>query len=99
MTADDVKAIREALGRTLGRRISQNDLGLALGLAPANAADTVRSWEDGKRDVSGPATLALQFMREATDQGIMRSPEFVSTMKRMVVDVFASSRHRNAVAD
>lgn len=67
MTAADVKSIREALGRTLGRHISCRDLGMALGLAPANAADTVRSWEDGSRDVTGPAAVALAFMRECTD--------------------------------
>lgn len=65
MTGTDVKAIREALGRTLGRRLSCRDLGLALGLAPANAGDTVRKWE--REGPTGPAAVALNFMREATD--------------------------------
>lgn len=67
MTGADVKSIREALGRALGHRVSCRDLGLALGLAPANAKDTVRSWEDGSRDVSGPAAVALSFMRDGAD--------------------------------
>lgn len=53
MTGADVKAIREALGRLLGRRVSCRDLGLALGLAPANAADTVRRWESDGPDRAG----------------------------------------------
>jgi hypothetical protein len=67
MTGADVKRIREALGRLLGRHVTCRDLGVALGLAPANAGDTVRSWEDGSRDVSGPAGVALCFISLATD--------------------------------
>jgi len=63
MTGEDVKAIREALGR----RVSLRDLGLALGLAPANAKDTVRRWEE--EGPTGPAAAALRFIREATDLG------------------------------
>src|SRR5215472_858546 len=33
------------IGRLPGRHVSLRDLGLALGLAPANAKDTVRRWE------------------------------------------------------
>ena len=65
MTGDDVRQIREAIGRLLGRKVSQQDLGLALGLAPANAATTVRRWEES--EPTGPAAVALAFMREATD--------------------------------
>jgi hypothetical protein len=67
MTGAEVKAIRDALGRLLGRHLSQQDLGVALGLAPDSAGRTVRSWE--KAGPSGPAAVALAFMREATDIG------------------------------
>jgi transcriptional regulator with XRE-family HTH domain len=63
VTGADVKRIREALGETLGRRVSQRDLGLALGLAPANAADTVRRWEH--EGPSGPAAVALELLEIA----------------------------------
>lgn len=64
MTGADVKAIREALGPIVGRHVSCRDLGLALGLAPANAGHTVRRYEeDGP---SGPTAVALMFMRECT---------------------------------
>lgn len=62
MNGDQVKAIREALGVALGRRISQADLAHLLKLAPANGKDVVRSWEDGKKEVSGPAAVALQLL-------------------------------------
>jgi hypothetical protein len=68
MTGHEVKTIREALGDALGRNVSQRDLGLALGLAPANAKDTVRSWEDGSRDVTGPAATALKFFALSIDE-------------------------------
>lgn len=62
MTGDQVKQIREALGIALQRRISQADLARMLQLAPASGKDTVRSWEDGKKDVGGPASVALQLL-------------------------------------
>lgn len=65
MTGDEVKQIRIALGRELGRNVSCRDLGLALRLSVKTAADTVRGWEDGSKDVTGPASVALRFMAEA----------------------------------
>jgi DNA-binding transcriptional regulator YiaG len=67
MQGAEVKRIREEIGHAVGRRLSQRDLGLALGLSPANAADMVRSWEDGSKPVSGPAATALNLMAMAFD--------------------------------
>lgn len=89
MTGADVNAIRMALGRVIGRRVSCRDLGLALGLAPANAADTVRRWErDGP---TGPAAVALGFMRQATDlMDDFVQPATVEDIERMVRGLFSS---------
>lgn len=71
MTSAEVHAIRTALGAALGRRMSQADLGRLLQLAPANGADTVRSWEDGKRAVTGPAAVALRLLGYGAGVGIV----------------------------
>jgi hypothetical protein len=66
MNGADVKAIRLALRDVLGYEPSCHDLGLALGLAPANAKDTVRKWEaDGP---TGPAATALKLFALAVDE-------------------------------
>lgn len=98
MTPADVKTIREALGRALGRRVSCRDLGLALGLAPANAGDTVRSWEDGSRDVSGPAAVALDFMRDGTDVCHHNLPDYRIGILRQLERLFRSPERRLAQA-
>lgn len=53
---DEIKAARKALGLT------QEGLARALGLQGANSKDTVRSWEDGRRPISGPASVAIAYM-------------------------------------
>lgn len=58
MTPDEVKAARLELGMT------QAELASALELAGANGKDTVRSWESGKREISGPSRVALRLMLE-----------------------------------
>lgn len=91
MTPADVRKIREDLGRALGRRISQRDLGLALGLTYNSAHDTVRSWEDGSRDVSGPASVALEFMSHAS--AASPTPPAVSAfILGLVEDLFARAK-------
>jgi DNA-binding transcriptional regulator YiaG len=66
-TPEQVKAARARLGLT------QAELADRLRLAPATGKDTVRSWESGKRPITGPAQVAIEFMlRELDAQG--RSP-------------------------
>lgn len=62
MTGADVKRIRLALEEAAGGRLTQRGLGLLLGLAEKNAADTVRKWEDSAP--SGPAATALSLMAD-----------------------------------
>lgn len=67
MSADEVKSARLEIGAALGRTLSQRDLGLMLGLAPANADRTVRNWEvDGP---TGPAAVALRLMLHCARAG------------------------------
>lgn len=90
MTGDDVKQIREALGAVVGRRLSQRDLGIAMGLAPANADRLVRQWEEG--EPSGPAAVALRFMREATPLGIETDNlAFQERVATIVVGLFSEA--------
>ena len=90
MTGADVKAIRKALGQLLGQHISVRDLGLALGLAPSNAGDTVRKWED--EGPTGPAAAALTFMREATDIGeCANDPNYRGAFEWQVRNMFLNA--------
>ncbi len=69
MTGPDLRILRVRIGLMLGRHVSQRDLGLALRLAPNNAKDTVRSWEDGSRDITGPASVACNLMGDCISHG------------------------------
>jgi hypothetical protein len=60
MSADEVKMARLEIGSAMGKSLTQRDLGLMLGLAPASADRTVRNWEtDGP---TGPVAVALRLM-------------------------------------
>ena len=67
LTGDDVKRIRERIGEFQGRRVSQYDLGLALGLAPKNAEHAVRDWEE--LGPGGPASVALYLIETVINGG------------------------------
>jgi hypothetical protein len=74
MTGNDVKRIRDAIGAHFGRRISQRDLGLALGLSEKNADRAIREWEtDGP---TGPGAAALRLIElvlsDAADSDVYR---------------------------
>lgn len=58
MNPDQVKAARKALGMT------QQQLADALELSGENAAATIRSWESGRRPISGPARVAIRLLVE-----------------------------------
>jgi DNA-binding transcriptional regulator YiaG len=60
MAPAEVKSARLALGYT------QQQLADALGLTGEYAADTVRSWESGRRPISGPASVAIRMMLAAS---------------------------------
>lgn len=53
-TPEHVKSARKQLGLT------QAGLAALLRLGKKNGADTVRAWESGKRNISGPAQVALE---------------------------------------
>jgi DNA-binding transcriptional regulator YiaG len=55
---DEIRRARQALGMT------QSELAKALDLEGAWGKDTVRSWESGKRGITGPVRVALRFMLE-----------------------------------
>lgn len=56
MIAEDVRAARQKLGLT------QEGLADALLLTGPYGKDTVRSWESGRRPISGPAQVAIALM-------------------------------------
>lgn len=58
MTPDTLKSIRKELGLT------QSELGRALGLSGKDPGHTVRMWELGKRPITGPVALCLQYMQK-----------------------------------
>lgn len=53
-----IKAARRALGLTCAQ------LADALELEPTNGKDTVRFWESGKRQPSGPVRAAIRLLLE-----------------------------------
>lgn len=58
MTSDEVRAARYALGMT------QDQLAKALRMG-GDGKRAVRRWEAGDRSISGPASVAIEFMLEA----------------------------------
>lgn len=56
MTPKQVRTARKKLGYT------QAELADALLLSAANGARTIRAWESGEKEISGPASLALRYM-------------------------------------
>lgn len=60
MTPESIREARRALGLTY------SGMADALRLEPANGAGRVREWEEGKRQITGPASVAIELMlREA----------------------------------
>lgn len=82
MNPAEVKSIRQAIGRTLGRPIagpaafSQQELGEALGLSENSARKTMERWE--KEGPTGPAGIALTYLGQgALDDELKRVvPEY-----------------------
>jgi DNA-binding transcriptional regulator YiaG len=63
----EVRRAREALG------YSQRDLAEALQMGP-NGADRIRDWEQGKRPISGPASVAIRLMLDSLSPPNTTSP-------------------------
>jgi transcriptional regulator with XRE-family HTH domain len=64
MTGEEVHRTRLQIGERLGRRISQLQLGLMVGLERPNAARTIRRWEADSP--TGPGALALEYLLRLT---------------------------------
>lgn len=62
MTPERMRAIRRRLG------VTQKEMANYLRLAPKGGADTIRSWEAGRRPPSGPVTVIY----EALEDGRLR---------------------------
>lgn len=56
MTPEQIKNIRKSLGLT------QSELAEKLRLEPKSGRNTVRAWEMGKRQITGPSSLALEYL-------------------------------------
>lgn len=64
MTPDEIRDARRRLGRLWGldRPLFLSELAQALRMAPASASKTILEWERGKKEPSGPVTVALAMM-------------------------------------
>lgn len=62
MTPETIKAARLELGLT------QRGLAEALRLSEPYGKDVVRSWESGRRPISGPAAVAIELMLAAANR-------------------------------
>jgi DNA-binding transcriptional regulator YiaG len=56
LTPAEFRDARKALGLT------QDGMAAALDLVGVNRSDTIRSWEKGRRPISGPAATAVRYM-------------------------------------
>lgn len=74
MTGDEARRIRRAL------KLTQPQLAGILGLSEANGDRTVRAWEDGQKEVTGPASVALDYLAQGALDDTMRAviPEYVA---------------------
>lgn len=63
MTGEEFKAARATFSAALGRKLSQTDMAVVIGLADptGNGRDTVRKWEDGDGP-SGPVSTLVEFV-------------------------------------
>lgn len=77
MTPDDVKRIQTELSDAIGARISDGDLGDALGLEPKNAPEAVRRWKT--KGPTGPVAAALRYLDQGlpNEKGEAKTPEYV----------------------
>lgn len=66
MTPNEVRASRRALGMT------QDQLAQALRMG-GDGKRAVRRWEAGDRSISGPASVAIEFMLEAAGKSLEQS--------------------------
>jgi DNA-binding transcriptional regulator YiaG len=57
MNPSEIRAAREALG------LSQSGLARVLRMGP-NGATRIREWEEGRREITGPAAVALSLLLE-----------------------------------
>lgn len=82
MKPGEVEAIRKALGDAVGGRVSQDDLGQALGLSEHTAQRKVREWE--KDGPTGPAASALFYLSQGVGPWIDQLPEYLPAGSWMV---------------
>lgn len=69
VTGRELAQARRQLGNRwgLGRDLTLGELGAVLRLKSSNAWGTVESWEAGKREPSGPVTVAIELMLDGAD--------------------------------
>lgn len=74
ITGREIAEARRQLGMRWGldRALTLGELGAVLRLAPASAWSTVGAWEDGKREPSGPVTVAIEMMLGGADPQHLR---------------------------
>jgi len=64
VTGNEVREARGKLGDlwNLGRPLRMSELGRALRLSRRDVGATVRDWERGHTDISGPVSVAIEMM-------------------------------------
>lgn len=76
VTPFEIKDLRKIL------RLTQQQLGEALGLSGENIRRTVRRWEKAEIPITGPARLALALLVERS--GCALSPELSATVAAVI---------------
>lgn len=64
MTPDQIREARARLGEMwgLGRPLKMSELGRALRFRGRDPGEMIAAWESGQRQISGPASVAIEAM-------------------------------------
>lgn len=64
LSPDEMTAARRVLGERWGleRALTYGEMARLLRLKPANGAETVMGWEEGRPAISGPVSVAVEMM-------------------------------------
>ncbi len=87
MTAKELRDARIAIGRVIfGRMLSYEETAKLCNLHPSNGADTIRRWQNGKGDPTGPVSALLDIYCLIDEPQAMGEGAFFEAMVGIIKD-------------
>jgi hypothetical protein len=104
VTPNDIRSARAELGNLWGldRHLTMAELGRVLRMRGDSAADMIYGYEMGKREPTGPVTLAIELMREPSYEqidaaiiavGHLSAEPHAATLGELLVRCFGPDAH------